>query len=114
TGDPSFGLAGVLVPVVAGFLAGVAVRPALARALGHRIPALVGAGVAVGGGVIGGLVFGVLAAASAGAAGPGRLVDVGPDPVLVGLVAAGELAIAMGIGLAVSVPWPSRRARPPR
>lgn len=113
TGDPPFGLAGVLLPVVAGFLAGVAVRPALARALG-RIPVLAGLGVALGGGAIGGLVLGVLAAASGGSAGPGRLAEVGPDPVLVGLVAAGELAIAIGIGLAVSVPWPGRRTRPPR
>lgn len=111
TGDSAFGFAGVLVPVVAGFLAGVAVRSALSRALGHLRPAVV-LGVAVGGGVVGGLLTGFLAAASGGAAGPGRLAEVGPDPVAVGLVAAAEFAVAIGIGLAAAsrLPVPSRTA----
>jgi hypothetical protein len=112
TDDSAFGFAGVLVPVVAGFLAGVAVRPALARALGYLGPVVV-LGVVAGGGVVGGLLMGVLAAASGGAAGPGRLVEVGPDPVAVGLVAAAEFAVAIGIGLAAAsrLPAPSRASR---
>jgi hypothetical protein len=112
TGDWSFGFAGVLVPVVAGFLAGVAVRPALARALGYVGP-LVMLGVAVGGGVVGGGVLGFLAAASGGSAGPGRLVEVGPDPIAVGLFAALELTVAIGIGLAAAsrLPAPQRQPR---
>lgn len=107
TGDSAFGFAGVLVPVVAGFIAGVAVRGALVRALGHLAP-LTMLGVAAGGGVAGGLLTGFLAAASAGAAGPGRLVEVGPDPIAVGLVAALEFTLAIGIGLAAASRLPSR------
>lgn len=107
TGDSAFGFAGVLVPVIAGFLVGVAVRPALARALGYLGPLTV-LGVAAGGGIVGGLLTGFLAAASGGSAGPGRLVEVGPDPLAVGLVAAAEFALAIGIGLAAASRLPSR------
>jgi hypothetical protein len=112
TGDSAFGFAGVLVPVVAGFLAGVAVRPALSRALDHLGP-LVVLGVAAGGGIVGGALSGFLAAAAGGAAGPGRLAEVGPDPVAVGLVAAAEFAVAIGIGLAAAsrLPAPGSSAR---
>ncbi|MGB3909183.1 MAG: DUF6350 family protein [Pseudolysinimonas sp.] len=112
TGDSAFGFAGILVPVVAGFLAGVAVRPGLARALGYLAPLTV-LGAAVGGGIVGGALIGFLAAASGGAAGPGRLVEVGPDPVAVGLVAALEFAVAIGIGLAAAsrLPAPQRVPR---
>jgi hypothetical protein len=115
SGDSAFGFAGVLVPVVAGFFAGVAVRPALARALEYLGPLTV-LGVAVGGGVVGGALTGLLAAASGGAAGPGRLAEVGPDPVAVGLVAALEFAAAIGIGLAAAsrLPAPQRVPRSDR
>ena len=107
TGDLPFGFVGLLVPVVAGFLAGVAVRPGLVRELGTVRPLEV-LGVAVGAGVVGGLLTGVLAAASGGAAGPGRLAQVGPDPLVVGLVAALEFAVAVGIGLAAASRMPAR------
>jgi hypothetical protein len=107
TGDSAFGFAGVLVPVVAAFLVGVAVRPALTRALGWVSP-LTTLGVAAGGGLAGGLVLGFLAAASGGAAGPGRLAEVGPDPLLVGLIAALEFAVGTGIGLAAASRLPDR------
>ncbi len=107
TGDLPFGFAGLLVPVVAGFVAGVAVRPALARELGRVRPAEVLA-IAVGAGVVGGLLAGFLAAASGGSAGPGRLAQVGPDPLLVGLFAALEFAIAVGVGIAAAPRMPSR------
>jgi hypothetical protein len=105
TGDTIFGFAGLLVPVIAGFVAGVAVRPALTRELGRlRLPEVLG--VALGAGVVGGLLTGFLAAASGGSAGPGRLAQVGPDPLAVGLFAALEFAVAIAIGLAAA----SRRA----
>jgi len=105
--DSPFGYAGILVPIVAAFLAGVAIRPALTRAVGYLSPLLVIA-VAAGTGVVGGVVIGLLTAASAGAAGPGRLAVVGPDGVLVGLVAAAEFAVAAGIGLAAASQIPAR------
>jgi len=115
TGELAFGFAGLLVPVVAGFLAGAAVRPILIRALDaaadHNGPAphLPGLVVtALGGGVFGGLLLGLLAAVSGGAAGPGRFQQVGPDALAVGLAAALEFAVAIGIGLAASGRLPRR------
>ncbi|MES1212329.1 MAG: DUF6350 family protein [Leifsonia sp.] len=110
TGDLAFGFAGLLVPVVAGFLAGAAVRPLLIRALdaagAPHLPGLVV--TALGGGVFGGLLLGLLAAVSSGAAGPGRFQQVGPDALAVGLAASLEFAVAIGIGLAASVRLPRR------
>ena len=93
TGDLAIGFLGLLVPVVAAFL--------VAAVFGRRLdpaPAVV-AGTAVGMGLVAGLVLGLLAWASAGSAGPGRLVQVGPDPLAVGVAVALEVAIAGGVGL---------------
>lgn len=99
TGDLAFGFLGLLVPVLCGFLAGVIIRSHVLRIVGEasrtRWLLVAGVGMAVAGGV----VLGLLAWASAGAAGPGRLVDVGPSPLLVGLFAALEIGIAATIGL---------------
>jgi hypothetical protein len=98
TADLALGFAGLLVPVVAGFLAGVAVRPALARALdGVRLPTVLG--TALAGGAFGGLLLGLLAWASSGSAGPGRLVDVGPSPWAVGFAVLAELTPAIALGI---------------
>lgn len=99
TADVPLGFAGLLVPVVAGFLAGVAVRPALVRALDGLRPATVIV-VGLAGGLFGAVVLALLAWASAGSAGPGRFVDVGPSPVAVGFAALAELAPAIMVGLA--------------
>jgi hypothetical protein len=108
TGDFAFAFVGLLVPVVAGFLAGVAVRPALSRALdGVRLPAILIAGL--GGGVAGAVLLGLLAWASAGSAGPGRLADVGPSPVAVAVVALIELAPAIALGVASGAVFPRGR-----
>ena len=110
TGESSLAFAGLLVPVVAGFFAGAAVRPALARALdGVRLPAVLLVGL--GGGVAGAVLLGLLAWASAGSAGPGRLADVGPSPVAVAVVALLELAPAIAIGLASGAVIPRRGRR---
>jgi hypothetical protein len=106
-GDLAFGFLGLLVPIVAGFLAGVAVRPAVLRGMGDRAPStpvvqLVATGIAVG--IVGGIVLGLLAWVSGGAAGPGRLADVGPDALLVGLFAAVEFGIPAIIGLLAGRP----------
>jgi hypothetical protein len=108
TGESSLAFAGLLVPVVAGFFAGAAVRPALARELdGVRPPAILLVGL--GGGVAGAVLLGLLAWVSAGSAGPGRLADVGPAPFAVAVVALLELAPAIAIGLASGAVIPRRR-----
>lgn len=104
TGDLALGFLGLLIPVVAGFLVGVAVRPGLLRRLGDgaSVVWLVVTGVGVG--VVGGVLFGLLAWASGGAAGPGRLADVGPNPWLVGLFAALEFGAPAILGLLAGAP----------
>jgi hypothetical protein len=108
TADFDFAFVGLLVPVLAGFLAGVAVRPALTRALdGVRLPAILGVGV--GGGIAGAVLLGLLAWAASGSAGPGRLADVGPSPVQIALVALIELAPAIALGVASGAVFPRGR-----
>ncbi len=98
-GDLAYGFLGLLVPLLAAFLAAWFIRPRLVRALGEDSPlrwtALTVLGIALVGGV---LVF-VLSWASGGAAGPGRLSDVGPDPFRTGGIAAVEFLIAATIGM---------------
>lgn len=96
-----YGIVGLLVPVLAAFFAGVALRRRLARELGDggRAGRVVWFGAfIVAGALSGGLLLGLLAWASTGAAGPGRLVDVGPDPLMVGAVAAIEFLIGLSLG----------------
>ena len=59
--------------------------------------------VAVGMGVVGGVILGLLAWASTGSAGPGRLQDVGPDPLAVGGWAMLELGLSALAGLFASL-----------
>lgn len=113
SGDFTFGFIGLLVPVVAGFLAGALSAPSLRRRVEGLGVAAVGAGI----GLTGGAVLGLLAWFSAGAAGPGRLVDVGPNPWAVGIVAAIVLGISSLLGLAASLRRPgpvtaAERTRP--
>lgn len=95
----SLGFLGLLVPVLAGFAAGLLVRPRIAGPVGDPgvLRRLLAAGV--GAGLLTGLIFGFLAWVSGGSAGPGRLAVVGSDFVLVGLLAAGEVGGAVLLGL---------------
>lgn len=98
TGD--WGFLGLIVPVVAGFLAGVLARSRVIAAAGQgsRGVAIVASGIAIG--IVAGVLLGLVCWASAGSAGPGRLIDVGPSPILVGCWAALEIGLASLIGLA--------------
>jgi hypothetical protein len=98
SGGFSFGIVGILVPILAGFLAAALLRGRFAearRSHGTRWLFL----TAVGIGIVAGIELGLLAWWSAGAIGPGRLHDVGPNPWLVGSIAAAEVAVAAVIGL---------------
>jgi hypothetical protein len=97
-GGYAFGLVGALVPIVAGFLAAALLRSRIESARARH-----GTGAlfltALGIGIVAGIELGLLAWWSSGAIGPGRLHDVGPNPWLVGSIAAAEVAVAAVIGL---------------
>ncbi|WP_431245425.1 cell division protein PerM [Leifsonia xyli] len=103
-GGLAFGLVGLIVPLLAGFFAAVLLRSrvdagaAMLDDLRSRIL------TAVGIGVVAGVQLGLLAWWSSGALGPGRLHDVGPNPWLVGALAAAEVAVAAFIGLIAPSP----------
>jgi len=100
-GDHSFGFIGLLVPILAGFLAGALLYPRLFEPrVRHFFAAGLGAGLAAG------AILGLLGWFSGGAAGPGRLVEVGPDPWAVALWTALEVGIAAVIGLAAASRMP--------
>lgn len=110
TGDLAFGFVGLLVPIIAAFLIGALLYPRLAPELDvdNRVRWLVGSGLAIG--VTSGLLMGLLAWVSGGAAGPGRLAQVGPDALAVAGFAALEIGLAATAGLLAA----SRRSGVPR
>lgn len=103
-GALSFAYVGLLVPVLAGFLAAAVMRPRLIREGVDRALPLAASGLAMG--LVGGVVLGALAWISSGAAGPGRLVEVGPSWLLVGCWGALEIGLAAAISLVVAVVAP--------
>lgn len=107
-GSSVFGFAGLVVPVAAGFLVGALLGPSLRRVVNGGFVAVTAAAM----GVVGGGILGLLASFSGGSAGPGRLSQVGPDPVAVGVLAALEIGIAAVIGLATTLRRPGRERTP--
>ncbi|HEV7567274.1 MAG TPA: DUF6350 family protein [Microbacteriaceae bacterium] len=111
-GNLALGFLGLLVPVLAGFIAAVVVHSRPPRTItgqtitGQTITARPSGGwlflTALGTGAVAGIELGLLAWASSGAAGPGRLHDVGPDPWLIGGIAAAEVAVAAVVGMFAS------------
>ena len=131
-GESPLGYLTLLVPVAAAFAAGLAVRPRLADAFGRAyaydlpLGARVGWSVLTGvlAAIVAGLAMGFLAWLAAGAAGPGRLAVVGPDPVAVGVWMLAETLLGVTLGLLAAgarAPRPttpraganSARAQPP-
>ncbi len=108
-GTLAVGFLGLLVPVLIGFLAAAVTRQRQARTatapptIPHRL--ITGAAT----GLVAGILLGLLAWWSGGAIGPGRLVEVGPNPLLVGLLATVEVGIAACAGL--MAPQPFQRSR---
>jgi len=98
SGDFAFGFAGLLAPVLVGFLVAAVLGPRIAGGLGRRELVI----VAVGVGLTAATIIGLLAWASAGSAGPGRLSDVGPQPWVVTMWAFVEFTVAAGLGLLTS------------
>ena len=101
-GAPALGYAVIVVPVVVGFAVGVLLKPRLTSAGTASSPVvLVLSGIMVG--IVGASMLALLAIWSGGAAGPGRLVDVGPDPAAVWLWSVLELAPSAVLGLTVGL-----------
>jgi hypothetical protein len=102
-GALDLGYLGILVPVVVSFVAAVALSPRVAHVPApeaRRWPWFLAAGLGMG--VVGAVVLSLLALLSGGAAGPGRLVDVGPAAGWVLLVAFLEIGVASVAGMFVS------------
>ena len=98
--EPSpLGFISLLVPLLAAFIAGLAVRPRLVAALDGEPPRFWAVGTAALAAAVAGLGMGFLAFVAAGSAGPGRLAMVGPDPVTVGLWMLVETLIGASLGL---------------
>jgi len=110
SGHLALGFLGLLVPVVVGFLAGALLAPGLREQLATLDLIVTGIGI----GIVGGVTLGVLAWASAGAAGPGRLAQVGANPWAVGAAAALELAAAAIVGILSARGRLAREPRSPR
>ncbi|TFB96881.1 DUF6350 family protein [Cryobacterium sp. HLT2-28] len=111
-GTLAFGFLGLLVPVLIGFLAAAVTRQRQARTdtAPPTVPQQLVTGLATG--IVAGILLGLLAWWSGGAMGPGRLVEVGPDPLLVGLLTAVEVGVAAGAGLLTPHPFQRSRATP--
>lgn len=103
---PAWAAAVLVVPVLAGFAAAVLVRRG-----GSGMNALP---LGLVGGLVAGAVIGGLVAASAGAAGPGRFVSVGPDALLAAGLTTALVGIPAMLGAAVVRPRvpPSEGADP--
>jgi Family of unknown function (DUF6350) len=85
---PGIALALLAVPMLSGVAAGAVV---VRRTPGAPLPARLGR--AGGSAVVAGVSFGVLAWLSGGPAGPGRLAEVGPHPLLAGAAMGVEVLI---------------------
>ena len=106
-GTLELGFLGLLVPVLIGFVVAVLVRQSVDKRANapHGTARMLGTGALMG--VVAGILLGLLAWWSAGAMGPGRLAEVGPNPLLVGALTALEVGVAAALGMLVG----GRRAR---
>jgi len=113
-GTLAWGFLGLLVPVLIGFVFAVIVRQRLDGAAMPARSTLQHVLSGLGMGLVAGLILGILAWWSAGSLGPGRLSDVGPNPLLVGALAAAEIGVAAALGMLVGGRMRVPRARVPR
>lgn len=99
-GTVTLGLVTLIVPIAVGVGIGLLAAPRLVALSGHRsggVLRLVITGLGIG--LVGATILAALAALSAGAMGPGRLAEVGPNAGLIWAYAAGELVVGALVGL---------------
>ncbi|MGA1837525.1 DUF6350 family protein [Herbiconiux sp. 11R-BC] len=99
-GTAALGFLGLLVPVAVGYFTAAALRPGYLASVEGRAGRGLRLGLtAVGAGAVGASILALLALWSGGAAGPGRLAEVGPDAGWVWVWAFLELTVSMLLGL---------------
>ena len=106
----AIGFVGLVVPIVAGFIAGYAARGRSASEYAFaddRQRRLLRTLTPLGIGLFGGIFMGVVSWLGSGSAGPGRLADVGPNGLMVGAVFAVELIVGSALGMVA--PRPRKR-----
>ncbi|MBF4571362.1 hypothetical protein ITJ64_02420 [Herbiconiux sp. VKM Ac-1786] len=105
---PVFAFVGLLVPIVIGFATAALLRPVYldhVRGSSPRGRIVRLAATSAGGGLVGAGILALLTLWAGGAAGPGRLADVGADPGAVLLWAFVELTLALLLGLLGGASW---------
>lgn len=103
----AIGFVGLVVPIVAGFIAGYAARGRSTSEYAFaddRQRRLLRTLTPVGIGLFGGIFMGVVSWLGSGSAGPGRLADVGPNGLIVGAVFALELIVGSALGMVAPRP----------
>ncbi|CAD6004048.1 DUF6350 family protein [Agreia sp. COWG] len=101
-GIPAVGYAVIVVPVIIGFAIGVVLKPRLV--VDGRDPgplSLIVAGLGIG--IVGASILAVLSVWAGGAAGPGRLADIGAIPGDMWIWSFLELAPSSALGLVVGL-----------
>ncbi|GLK17106.1 DUF6350 family protein [Herbiconiux flava] len=105
---PAFAFVGLLVPIVIGFATAALLRPVYldhVRGSSPRGRIVRLAATSAGGGLVGAGILALLTLWAGGAAGPGRLAEVGADPGAVLLWAFVELTLALLLGLLGGASW---------
>ncbi|GAA4377566.1 cell division protein PerM [Agromyces bauzanensis] len=113
SGAPPLGTLWLVVPVLLAFVGAwlVSIEPVVARG-GDRLPWWVPLAGGLGSAAVAAIVLGLLAWWSGGAVGPGRLAEVGPEPLAVAGVAAATVGLGAIVGGYAAYARSGLRARP--
>lgn len=105
----AFGFLGLVVPIAAGFVIAAILRASLVNWLDTDRPLPWLLSTAAASGLVAAVLLGALALASGGAAGPGRLAEVGPNALAVALWVFVEVTLSAALGFVASRTRPVAR-----